>query len=85
MEHAIPIQPKNSTRVILELNYRESRLDNILIATMRNQSENLKLKNVSRTELKKLFSEGKIQIKGQRAKTSSAVAQGITYVDILGL
>ena len=46
--------------------------------------ENASLKIISRGALKDLFNESKIMIKGQRAKSSSAIAKGITYVDILG-
>ena len=46
--------------------------------------ENDTLKAMSRTLLKNLFSEKRIQVKGQRAKCSSALAKGTTYVDILG-
>lgn len=79
----VPAQPKNSFRVVLELNRAEKRLDNILLAALREQSENIDLKNISRTEFKDLFKNGKVSIKGQNAKTSSAVAKGTTYVDIL--
>jgi hypothetical protein len=84
MENNIPVQPKNSARITLELSWPENRMDNLLLETIRNQQENLKLKNVSRAGLKKLFADGKIQIKGQRAKPSSALAKGVTYVDIIG-
>lgn len=84
MENNIPVQPKNSARVVINLAWPEDRMDNVLLETIRNQQENMKLKNVSRSGLKKLFNEGKIQIKGQRAKTSSALAKGVTYVDIIG-
>ncbi len=79
----VPAQPKNSFRVVLELNRAEKRLDNVLLAALREQSENIDLKNISRTEFKDLFKNGKVSIKGQNAKTSSAVAKGTTYVDIL--
>ena len=84
MENNIPARPKNSARVTLTLNWPEDRLDNILLATIREQDENAKLKLVSRAGLKKLFIDGKIQIKGQQAKPSSAIAKGVTYIDILG-
>ncbi|MBY0553967.1 hypothetical protein K2P97_05530 [bacterium] len=79
----VPAQPKNSFRVVLELNRAEKRLDNVLLAALREQSENIDLKNISRTEFKDLFKNGKVSIKGHNAKTSSAVAKGTTYVDIL--
>ena len=83
-ENLIPPRPPKSHRITLNLNYRESRIDNILLQALRDQSENMTLKNISRSGLKDLFSDSKILIKGQRAKSSSALAKGITYVDILG-
>lgn len=80
----IPERPDNSFRIILNLDYPESRMDNTLLNALRNQSENLTLKNISRGALKELFSNKKILIKGQRAKSNSSLAKGITYVDILG-
>lgn len=83
MNNNIPVQPKKSVRVIIELNWDEDRLDNILLEKIRNQEDNAALKSISRGRLKKLFAEGKVQIKGQNARPSSALAKGITYVDIL--
>jgi hypothetical protein len=83
MQDHIPVQPKNSFRVVLEVFKAEKRLDNILLQFLRDQDENIDLKNISRTEFKDLFKDGKVMIKGQKARTSSAVAKGITYVDIL--
>lgn len=80
----IPTQPANSFRITLDLAAPESRMDNALLNAIRLQEENEKLKSVSRTMLKELFAQKKIMIKGQRAKSSSALAKGITYVDILG-
>ncbi len=80
----IPERPDNSFRIILNLDYPESRMDNTLLNALRNQSENLTLKNISRGALKELFTNKKILIKGQRAKSNSSLAKGITYVDILG-
>jgi hypothetical protein len=80
----IPEKPDNSFRIILNLDYPESRMDNTLLNALRNQSENLTLKNISRGALKELFSNKKILIKGQRAKSNSSLAKGVTYVDILG-
>lgn len=80
----IPAQPANSYRITLNLEQPESRMDNVLLNALREQEENLALKNVSRTALKDLFNEKRIMIKGQRAKSSSSLAKGITYVDILG-
>lgn len=83
-ENNIPPVPPKSHRVVLELNYRETRMDNVLLEALRKQDENMSLKNISRGALKDLFNESRIQIKGQRAKSSSALAKGVTYVDILG-
>lgn len=84
MKDNIPERPAKSYRIVLELPRAEKRLDNVLLAAIREIKDNLDLKNVSRTEYKTLFNEGKIQIKGQKARPSSAVAKGTTYVDILG-
>jgi 23S rRNA-/tRNA-specific pseudouridylate synthase len=51
---------------------------------LRKQSRNLLLKNISRTEFKELFKAKKVRIKGQPATPSSALAEGTTYVDIMG-
>jgi hypothetical protein len=59
-------------------------MDNTLLNALREQDENEALKNISRTQLKDLFTNKKIMIKGQRAKSSSALAKGVTHVDILG-
>ncbi len=80
----IPPKPPKSFRIILDLTARVDRMDNTLITALKNQNENLDLRNISRQGLKTLFTEGRIQIKGQRAKPSSALAKGLTYVDILG-
>lgn len=79
-----PKQPKNSFRITIDLNKRVSRMDTVLLTALKEQKENLDLKNISRGQLKELFMTGRIEIKGQRAKPSSALAAGITYVDILG-
>lgn len=84
MQDNIPIQAKNSFRIVLELNMAEKRLDTVLLQALRAQNDNINLKNISRLNFKELFKSGKILIKGQKAKTSSAVAKGVTYVDILG-
>ena len=84
MQDHIPPQPKNSFRITLDLNARASRMDTVLLNSLKAQKENLDLKNISRAKLKELFLSGSIQIKGQRAKPSSGLAMGITYVDILG-
>ena len=80
----VPERPMKSFRIILNLNYRSERMDTVLIEALRNQSENASLKIISRGALKELFTNGKIEIKGQRAKSNSAINKGITYVDILG-
>ena len=80
----IPDRPAGSFRVVLELNSGGSRLDSVLLKTLREQKENLDLQNISRTVYKDLFQSGKIMIKGQRARPSSTLAKGTTYVDILG-
>lgn len=80
----IPPQPANSFRIVLELSRSEKRLDSILLQAIKQQNENLTLREISRTEFKELFNTSRIQIKGQNARPSSALAKGITYVDILG-
>lgn len=82
--NAIPTQPENSFRIALTLEHSESRMDNTLLSALREQDENEKLKGISRAGLKDLFGKKQIWIKGQRAKSSSALAKGTTYVDILG-
>ena len=84
MKDYIPDQPQNSFRIIVELNKRVSRMDTVLLNALKEQKENLDLRNISRAGLKELFLKGQIQIKGQRAKPSSALAAGTTYIDILG-
>lgn len=84
MQDHIPVRPAGSFRVVLELNSSGSRLDSVLLKTLREQKENLDLQNISRTVYKDLFQSGKIMIKGQRARPSSTLAKGTTYVDILG-
>ncbi len=84
MTNAEPVKPANSFRVTLTLEYPESRMDNALLSALRTQTENESLKVISRGALKELFTEKKVQIKGQRAKSNSSLAKGVTYVDILG-
>jgi hypothetical protein len=79
-----PAKPKNSFRVTLELSEPRDRLDQVLMEELRKQDRNLELKNISRAAFKELFKNKKIQIKGQSAKTSSSLARGTTFVDILG-
>ncbi len=84
MTNPIPAKPKNSFRITLELYRSEKRLDSTLLKAIKEQNENLDLREISRTTFKTLFNEGKIQIKGQIARPSSAIAKGTTFVDILG-
>ncbi|CAN5574713.1 hypothetical protein BH10BDE1_BH10BDE1_32870 [soil metagenome] len=79
----VPPRPPNSTRIVIELNRSESRLDTLLLAALRAQDENPKLKAISRVDFKELFNNGKVMIKGQRARPSSGLASGTTYVDVL--
>lgn len=83
MADNIPPRPPKSTRITLELGSSESRLDNVLLAALRDQNENPRLKNISRVAFKELFNSGKVLIKGQRARPSSNLAAGTTYIDIL--
>lgn len=76
--------PANSIRITLTLEHPEERMDNVLLQALREQDENEELKNISRGALKELFNEKKISIKGQRAKSNSSLARGVTHVDILG-
>jgi len=80
----VPPRPAKSFRIVLNLNYRADRMDNVLMEALKAQTENASLKIISRGALKELFTNGKIEIKGQRAKSNSAIAKGVTYVDILG-
>lgn len=82
--NTIPEQPAGSFRITLNLDKSEDRMDNVLLNALRDQDENERLKAMSRSGLKDLFNQKKIFIKGQRAKSNSSLAQGITYVDILG-
>ncbi|MDZ4084671.1 MAG: hypothetical protein U1E10_17145 [Bdellovibrionales bacterium] len=83
MSDLVPPRPPKSTRIVLELGRSEKRLDNVLLAALREQNENPMLKLISRVDFKELFNSGKVLIKGQRAKPSSGLAAGTTYVDIL--
>lgn len=80
----VPPRPAKSYRVVLNLNYRADRMDNVLMEALKAQTENASLRIISRGALKELFTNGRIEIKGQRAKSNSAIAKGVTYVDILG-
>ncbi len=84
MSDSIPAPVPGAFRIALTLEFPESRMDNVLLQALREQNDNEKLKNISRSALKELFNQKKILIKGQRAKSSSALAKGVTYVDIVG-
>lgn len=84
MNNMIPPQPENSIRITLVLDAAESRLDSVLLQAMRDHN-NKKLREISRVKFKKLFADGNVLIKGQRARTSSGLAKGTTYVDIFGI
>lgn len=79
----IPEAPKNSFRITLNIGQSRTRLDAPLMEALRAQSENLDLKNISRSQFKEFFKDKRILIKGQPAKPSSELAAGVTYVDIL--
>lgn len=79
-----PLKPANSLRIKLDLYRSEKRLDTVLLQAIKAQNDNLTLREISRTAFKELFISGRIQIKGQPARPSSALAKGITYIDILG-
>ena len=79
-----PEAPSNSFRITLELSSPKPRMDGALLEALRGQSRNLQLREISRTEFKALFKKKKILIKGQPATPSSALASGVTHVDILG-
>lgn len=83
MSDLVPPRPPKSTRIVIELGRSEKRLDNVLLAALREQNDNPMLKLISRVDFKELFNSGKVMIKGQRAKPSSGLAAGTTYVDIL--
>jgi len=80
----VPPQPPKSFRIVLNLNRAEKRIDNVLLAALKAQKENIDLAILTRVPFKQLFLDGRILIKGQRARPSSAVTKGLTYVDILG-
>jgi hypothetical protein len=79
----IPPKPPRSFRITIQLNSRAPRLDNVLLNALKEQKEDLNLRNITRLRLKNLFTAGKIQIKGQNARPSSALAKGTTYIDVL--
>lgn len=84
MKDNIPPRPPKSFRIILDLAARAPRIDTVLLQALRDQDENMALKHISRTAYKELFDKKRIHIKGQNTRPSSALAKGITYVDILG-
>ena len=84
MQDFIPPKPPKSFRITIELFKSAKRLDNVLLAALKAQNENLNLREITRTKFKELFTSGRIQIKGQKAGPSSSLAKGITYIDILG-
>ena len=79
-----PVRPPNSHRVVITLDHPVDRMDSVLLDACRKQEDNPALHTISRAALKQLFNDKKIMIKGQRAKSNSSLAAGITYVDILG-
>lgn len=79
----VPPQPENSVRITLVLEHRSDRLDGLLLEAIRHQKDNPKLREISRSALKALFSKHKVLIKGQPARPSSSLTTGTTYVDIL--
>jgi hypothetical protein len=84
MTITIPPQPENSFRVTLTLTSPKPRLDQVLLDALRKQNRNLRLRIISRGGLKELFKKKHIRIKGQPAVPSSSLAQGTTFVDIIG-
>ena len=78
-----PEIPENSFRVTIETENNCPRLDSVLLASLHAQDENEELKAMSKTLLKKLFTQKKILIKGQSAKAKSPIQAGTTYIDIL--
>lgn len=77
-------KPANSYRITLTLTSSKPRIDQVLMEELRRQSGNMKLKTISRTAFKELFKKKWIRIKGQPATPSSSLAQGTTFVDIIG-
>jgi hypothetical protein len=83
MTNHVPQQPSKSFRIVLELTRSESRMDTVLLNALKNQKEDLNMRNITRGKLKEYFVNGQVQIKGQIARPSSGLAAGTTYVDIL--
>ena len=84
--HPYPIfpQPPHSFRLEINLETGGHRIDSVLLERLKEQDRCVALKNISRSALKKLFKDRKIQIKGQSAVPSSTLAAGVTFVDVLG-
>ena len=80
---APPPQPANSFRVTLVLSAKQ-RIDTKLLQELRTQKRHAVLASISRSALKELFKKKRIQLKGQAAVPSSLLAEGTSYVDILG-
>ena len=78
-----PPQPSNSFRITLVLSSKQ-RIDTKLLHELRAQTRNTTLMSISRSALKDLFKKKRIQLKGQAAVPSSLIAEGTSYVDILG-
>ena len=76
--------PLGAFRITLVLSGPRPRIDQVLLEELRKQNQNLLLKNISRMAFKELFKKKRIRIKGQAATPSSSLAQGTTFVDILG-
>jgi hypothetical protein len=83
MTYKIPEQPENSFRVTLELETPEPHLDSVLMGALKKQTENETFNQITKTHLKRLFTQKKILIKGQSARAKSRVNSGTTYIDIL--
>lgn len=83
-QNFVPPKPPKSFRIVLDLKRSEKRIDAVLLAALKAQKENINLAILTRGSFKQLFLDGRIQIKGQRARANSAVNKGLTYVDILG-
>ncbi len=78
-----PEKPENSFRITLELEDSGQKLDTVLFEALKAQDENLELKEISKGQFKKLFTEKKVLIKNQNAKLKSSINSGTTFVDIL--
>lgn len=78
-----PQKIDNALRIKLELENKAPRLDDVLLLALREQDENESLKEISKAQFKKLFTDKKVLIKGQNAKAKSPVNDGITFVDII--